>query len=219
MPWRSKGELTLSLRTRSFREAQWLAASLDHEFERIIASVNEKTTTPDIQRIARDYLKRKLAFDMERRTTSPHRAVYNAGFDPRGSSASDLEWVEGELQTARTELRERLYEHQRQLIDEIMEAHAVPSEMRGALAHAVFEANVAAWETIRERTLGKFSSEEREPPIEQSAPKLAKPAGPLLSAVLPNFYEFMSKQEGWRGHRRCCFRGELPCALGLLQGR
>jgi hypothetical protein len=26
MPWRSKGELTLSLRTRSFREAQWLAA-------------------------------------------------------------------------------------------------------------------------------------------------------------------------------------------------
>jgi hypothetical protein len=114
MPWRSKGELTPSLRTRSFREAQWLATGLDRELLRATADVSETTEgKPDLQRIARDYLKRKLECDMERRHASPHRPVYNTPDDDGASSVADLGWVGVELQTARTELRERLYDHQR----------------------------------------------------------------------------------------------------------
>ncbi|MGE5774008.1 MAG: DUF6538 domain-containing protein, partial [Hyphomicrobiales bacterium] len=117
LPGCVSGEVTLSLRTRLFREAQWLAARLDIEFGRIIASVKDNTKTPDIQRIAHEYLKRKLEHDMEQRAASPHVGVYSRSSEPGRIAADDLEWVDGELQTARTELRERLYEHQRPLID------------------------------------------------------------------------------------------------------
>ena len=94
----------------------------------------------EIQRIAREYLKSKLDHDMEQREASSHRPIYNVYSQPGCSSAGDLEWVEAELQTAKTELRERLYDHQRPLIDEIMEAHSLAPELRNALAHAVFRA-------------------------------------------------------------------------------
>src|SRR5277367_6361782 len=77
LPRYPKRELTLSLRTRSFREAQWLAAKLDREFPGVIASVSENEKPADIQRIAREYLKSKLDHDMEQREGSPHQAVYN----------------------------------------------------------------------------------------------------------------------------------------------
>src|SRR5262245_42201140 len=162
LPGHPKGEVALSLRTRVFREAQWLAAKLDLEFGRIIASVKDDTKTPDIHRIAREYLKAKLDGDMEYRAASPHIGVYSRSAEPGRIMADDLEWIDGELQTARTELHERLYEHQRPLIDWVIEENAIPAELRGAVAHAILRANVAFWETVRERTLGNFSYEPRD---------------------------------------------------------
>ena len=67
LPRDTKAEVTVSLRTRHFRQAQWLAAKLDRAFREVIASVSENKKTQDVQRIAREYLKDKLEFDMERR--------------------------------------------------------------------------------------------------------------------------------------------------------
>jgi hypothetical protein len=142
LPAGAKGEVAVSPRTRMFREAQWLAANLDQEFRKVIANVSKTDQTADIQRIAREYLRDKLDHDMGQREASAHQAVYS------GSSPSDdLAWVEAELMTARTELRERLYDHQSPLIDEIMEAHTLLPELRNTLAHAIFRANVELWET------------------------------------------------------------------------
>jgi len=187
-----------------FREAQWLAAKLDQGFREVIAKVSKSDRAADIQRIAREFLKSKLKHDMGERERASHRAVYNVYSEPGRSSAGDLEWVEAELATAKTELRERLYDHQRPLIDEIMEAHAVPPEQRNALAHAILKANAEFWETVRQRTLGEFPVGPRtleDAPLPQSNDVAAAPAsaGPLLSEVLPGFLDFMSKQEGWRG--------------------
>jgi Domain of unknown function (DUF6538) len=121
LPGATKSEIALSLRTRMFREAQWVAAKLDQGFREVIAKVSKSERAGDIQRIAREYLKNKLRHDMEQREASSHRAVYNVYSEPGRSSTGDLEWVEAELETAKTELRERLYDHQRPLIDEIME--------------------------------------------------------------------------------------------------
>lgn len=204
LPGLTKSEVAVSLRTRLFREAQWLAAKMDQEFGRVIASVKDDTKTPDIQRIARDYLKRKLEFDMKQRATSPHIGVYSRSAEPGRIATDDLEWVEVELQTAKTELRERLYEHQRPLIDAIMEDDAVPPERRGELAHAIFQANVVFWETVRERTLGNFSAGFQEPEETQAGPAedssaLPTTTSPQLSEILPGFLKFMSEQEVWRG--------------------
>jgi hypothetical protein len=166
--------------------------------------VKDDTKTPDIQRIAREYLKKKLKDDMEQRAASPHIGVYSRSTEPGRIAAEDLEWVEGELQTARTELHERLYKHQEPLIDAIMEDHAVPPDQRNALAHAIFQANVAFWETIRERTLGNFSDCSQEAEETQAGPAaisdtLPTVVGPRLSEVLSPFLELMSAQEVWRG--------------------
>jgi hypothetical protein len=184
-----------------FREAQWLAARLDQEFGRIIASVTEKKTNADVQRIAREYLKYKLERDMESRIVSPHRAIYNVS-SAEAFSDDDLEWVGGELQTAKTELRERLYRHQEPLIDEIMQAHSVPPELRNALSHAILMANVDFWDTVHKRTKGDFSSDRGDPDFQGIPPNgvCAEPVsvGPLFSEVLPGFLDLMSQGE-WRG--------------------
>ncbi len=86
-----------------------------------------------------------------------------------------------------------------------MEEHSLLPELRDALSHAIFRANVELWETVRQRTLGDFSTlqlhiPERDQPIPVSTPHAApSPTGPQLSQVLPGFLDFMSKQEGWRG--------------------
>ena len=166
----------------------------------------DDTKTPDIQRIARDYLKSKLNQDLEQRAASPHIGVYSRSGESGRIVADDLEWIDGELQTARTELRERLYEHQRPLIDWVMTHNAVPHELRGTVAHAIFQANVVFWETVRERTLGNFSAELRDPGETRAfAPNISNGVataivtGPRLSEVLPGFLAFMSEQGVWRG--------------------
>jgi hypothetical protein len=130
---------------------------------RVIATVGETDEGINIQRIARDYLKRVLKSDMEERVACANRPVYNMSYDEGASATADLEWVEAELKTAKTELRERLYGHQRPLIDEIMNDNAVPPGHRDALAHAVLQARVEIWETIYKRTQGDFSSRPEEP--------------------------------------------------------
>jgi Domain of unknown function (DUF6538) len=75
LPGATKSEIAVSLRTRMFREAQWLAAKLDQEFRGIMARVSENKNAADVQRIAREYLKDKLDHDMRLRETSPHEAV------------------------------------------------------------------------------------------------------------------------------------------------
>ena len=54
LPGDAKREITVSLRTRMFREAQWLAAKLDQEFRKVMSSVKKYEKPEDIQRIARE---------------------------------------------------------------------------------------------------------------------------------------------------------------------
>jgi hypothetical protein len=67
---------------------------------------------------------------MELRISSPHVGAYSRSTEPGYMVAEELKWVDGELATARTEFLERLYDHQRPLIDELMAEHGVPNEQR-----------------------------------------------------------------------------------------
>jgi site-specific recombinase XerD len=218
--------VALSLRTRSFREAQWLAATLDREFRKVMSSVKKYEKPEDIQRIARDYLRSKLEHDMEVRIASMGIGVYSRSTEAGQIVADDLEWIEGELLGARARLRERLYDHERHTIDGVMEYHAVPIEQRNALAHALLQADVEFWETLIERTKGNQYAEPSM--LRPSQPVLSNgvdaplkvSTGPLFSNVLPSFLDYMSKHEEWRGQtlaqnktsyamfKECC--GDLP---------
>jgi len=202
LPGDAKREISVSLRTRLFREAQWLAAKLDREFRKVMSSVKYEKPA-DIQRIAREYLKSKLEHDMEVRTASPHVGVYSRSTDR--IVADDLEWIDSELQNAKTELGERLYRHQKPLIDELMQAHSIASEVRDAFSHAILQANVDFWVIVRQRTVGDFSGDpegiKAAQPIQSNAAstEVASAPGSLLSEILPGFLDYMSKHEGWRG--------------------
>jgi Domain of unknown function (DUF6538) len=121
LPRHPTREVTLSLRTRSFREAQWLAAKLDQEFRKVMSSMKKYEKPEDIQRIARDYLRSKLEHDVEVRIASSGIGVYSRSTEPGRIVADDLDWIESELLGARARLRERLYDHERHTIDGVME--------------------------------------------------------------------------------------------------
>jgi hypothetical protein len=198
-------EVTLSLRTRSFREAQWLAAKLDREFRKLMLSVKKYEKPEDIQRIAREYLKSRLEHDMEVRIGSPHVGVYSRSKEPGRIVADDLEWIEGELLGARARLRERLYEHERETIDYVMQNRGVPAEQRNALAHALYQADVEFWEAVIERTKG---NQYAKPPMllplepaQSNGVTAPEPAiGPLLSESC------QASSITWRGTRNGAVR-------------
>jgi Domain of unknown function (DUF6538) len=191
-------EVALSLRTRVFRVAECLATGLDQEFERLTQGVTIDDKA-DLTAILRNYLKRRLDFDMKRRAETPHEPMFGPAEPGRSHASVDLEWIEGQLAQARSELAGRLYDHQRPLIDDLMEDHNVPEQYRNALAHGLLQANVELWETVRDRTLGKFPSL-RDEPLRVSSPPAAKvPTGPSFSEALPNFLDYAQKDKGWRG--------------------
>lgn len=208
IPGRPRAEIALSLRTKCFREAQWLATSLGSIFDQIVPQMADM---PDVAVIVRKYLRAKLDFDLWVRTDSKGRGVYPPHEDGDSGQADDLKFVQGELETAQIELTNRLYDHQGPLIDELMAKHNLPPELRSALAHGVLQANVEAWETIKDRTLGKFPSmllkdDEPKSPANGGGTRVAEavPAddSPLLSTVLPEFLSVMSEDVGWSGQTR-----------------
>jgi hypothetical protein len=197
------GEIALSLRTRAFLRAEWLAHNLNLAFERVIERMSDKTNQPDIGRIAQQWLRDHLDNDLSRRIAASHSPVYasvDVGEDPVGA---DLHWIDCELDAAKAELAERLYEHQRPLIDYLMEEHKLPEERWNELAFAVFRANVKKWETIRRRTLGELEELDTvaSPTLPDAHVATSAPheTGSLFSSVLPGFVELMVNNEGWRG--------------------
>jgi site-specific recombinase XerD len=207
IPSQPRREVAVSLKTRRLCVARWLAGELDRVFGRIIANVNEIKKTADIQSIARQYLKRHLDSDMQVRISSPNVGVYSRSTDRGRIVADDLEWIDCELATAQTELAERLYDHQRPLLNELMAEHGVPAEQRNELAFAIFRANVERWQIVRKRTLGELDPIST-PTVEATnghpAPAETKSsqASPLFSEVLPGFLKFMEETKGWRGQTR-----------------
>lgn len=222
IPNTHKCEVVLSLRTRVFRVAECLADGLDQEFRRLIQGVTDDNT--DLAAILRTYLKQRLDRDMWRRTETPHAPMFGSPMPGRSHASVDLEWIDHELAVARGELAGRAFNHQRPLIDEVMEAHSVPEQYRNALAHGILQANVELWETVRRRTLGEFTPI-REAPLRadaRSAAAVEVPTGATLTEVLPAFLDYAQKDKGWRGQtlaqnkasyrmfEKCC--GDKPVA-------
>lgn len=193
-------EVTLSLRTRSFREAQWLAALLSREFDRI---VREMPNHPDIAKVLRDYLKINLQYDMELRRESNGVPVYaRPGSSALTSQQLDLRWLDQELERARTQLANRRYDDERSSIDALMSRVGLPEEARTTLSHGILQADVELLEIIRERTLGRFPSLLADEPSSNALTKNDKTAtdnSPLFSIALSGFLDVMSKDGKWRG--------------------
>jgi site-specific recombinase XerD len=200
LPQHPTRELTLSLRTRCFREAEWLAAKLDEEFTSIMSSLRNNGQA-DIQKVAREYLKGVLEYDLLVRQRQAGQAL--TGWTKWSSS---LEFADEELEKAKGELAGRgKPERHAELVDWLMQQHGVSEDQRQELFFAILRAHVAQWETLRERARGNYTyvphdlDEEPSPQSQDAAVAHSPSTGFLLTETLPNFLDFMSKDEGWRG--------------------
>ena len=114
IPKTPDSEVALSLQTRMFRVAEYLATGLDQEFGRLTQGVTTDNKT-DLTAILRNYLKRRLASDMRERVETPDAPMFGVAEPGKSHASVDLEWIEIELATARGELAARAYNHQRAL--------------------------------------------------------------------------------------------------------
>jgi hypothetical protein len=75
LPKPLSGEITLSLRTRVFREAAWLTHTLDAAFARVLRRMTDDKNPAEISRIVQQYLRDHLEHDFESRTAAAHQRL------------------------------------------------------------------------------------------------------------------------------------------------
>ncbi|QEX23354.1 integrase [Hypericibacter adhaerens] len=202
------GEVALSLGTTNYREAEHQAAMLDKAFNELMQTMTTNTPKPpaDLQVIVRDYLKTALQADFEQHLRAPTgQPVYQldsyADEDPIDADLTIIDHLIGEAAEA---LARRDVRSVAATVDRLMAEHGLPVEQRPALAMGVLQAQLKVLETARQRVLGQhpelaLDGTSRQP---VGAPEVPAAPGPLLSAALPNFIDYMVTEEGWRGQTK-----------------
>lgn len=211
LPARLGSEVSLSLGTRGFRVAEYLAAVLDGEFLRVVTTV---TDLPQLRSILRAYLAECLEADTQQRlAASPGKPVYDWGASPDDDPVDiDLDAVADSLGDARRALAERDYRSVARTVGELVERHGIPDDHRNALAQGILEVRVELFEEMKRRVLGQVPQVfSREPtpasfPTLSASPTLAsplpEPPSPLFSAAVTHYVDFGVQKRGWRGQSK-----------------
>jgi len=195
-------ELVLSLRTRNFRRAEYLANRLDRTFTGFLSGKNMK---PDLQAILRQHLKKLLDADLEQHLRAPAgSAVYASGVGEYDDPVeADLALIGNLLDDAREALARREIQSVAEDAAALVAEHGLPEDCRVALALGLLRANIRYWEEARARVLAGIAApivlDDPATPSATAIPENATPSGPPLSQLLPDYLEVMTKDVGWRG--------------------
>lgn len=208
LPEPLSGEIAVSLSTRAYREAEYLAEALTELFNHSIHTVSSPA---ELRTILRAYVDEQLAEDAEARLTAPPgRPLYadSSRVDPhRTAQDVDGEIIGLVLSDAADALARRDFKSVASLVDGLIGEHGIPEGQRNALAHGILEANVRALEEILRRVKGEAaivfpdqSAPSGTPLAAKGVP--AKPAGPLFSIELLKYVDHAVRNKGWRGQTK-----------------
>lgn len=207
LPEPLSGEIAVSLSTRAYREAEYLAEALTELFNHSIHTVSSPT---ELRTILRACVDEQLAEDAEARLTAPPGlSLYTDGIrvDPhRTAQDVDREIISLVLADAAEALAGRDFQSVAGSVDGLMKVHGIPEGQRNALAHGILEANVKALEEILKRVNGAavvFPDQitpSGTPRAAEASP--TKPAGPLVSIELPKFVDHAVRNKGWCGQTK-----------------
>lgn len=187
------GEVAVSLKTRDYREAQSLARLLDRTFHRCLRSPHQMN---DLQSVLRKELARAIENERQRFLATPAgRPVYaHEVEDGEDVVATDLAWLDADLQDAQRALIRRDTISLDEWMDEMLAKYSLPPSARAELAVGMLRVRVQKLEALR-----GFIANGAVPPIslEPLAPMLPpeKPvasSGPLFSGVVPGHIELES---------------------------
>jgi len=194
-------DIAVSLRTKDFREAQYLARLLDRKFMWLLPSVRHE---PSIQTILRRELLRAIESDRQRHIATPYgMPVYaydvDDGADP---TTADLKQIDADIDDARRSLARRDTAGIADWVDGVMSEHRLAPELRAELSLGLAMVRLQRLEQSRRHVISGVTAEihlEGTGALEPPAAVQVMPTGPKLSDVLPGFIEQMSSESGWRG--------------------
>lgn len=204
LPAPGLGEVAVSLQTRHFRCAEYLAGLLDPVFARACAMSVVKS---DIAAILRQHLQSQLDADLRQHMDrKPGRGVYSPMLDDGDDPfAPDRDFIDERLHEAILARAGRDTDSVAGDVDALMTTHSLPEDRRLELAYGVLQTDVQFWQEARRRLAGLAEPIDLMPPtavpIALAAPAGAPPApvGPTMSELLPAFVENMIGLKEWRG--------------------
>jgi integrase len=208
LPEPLSGEIAVSLSTRAYREAEYLAEALTELFNHSIHTVSSPA---ELRTILRAYVDEQLAEDAEARLTAPPgRPLYtdSSRVDPhRTAQDADREVIGLVLSDATEALARRDFKSVAGIVDSLMQGHGIPEGQRTALAHGILEANVRALEEILRRVKGEAAVVFPDQPAPSGIPATTeatpiKPIGPLFSVELPKYVDHSVRNKEWRGQTK-----------------
>lgn len=154
------GEVSLSLRTRRFREAEHRAALMDDAFGAALARVSVDGTklTADLGPILAAELRSALERDLrERMDRPPGQPVYAHGWE-RGGPETATEADLRAIRDARASMSQRLAGNDPMDMEDeaarLLRRHGLPDNLLRPLAMGLLEVAVKAWDAAERRTLG-----------------------------------------------------------------
>jgi integrase len=179
-----RGEVSLSLRTRRFREAEHRAALVDDAFGAALArvSVDGNNLTAALGPILAAELRNALERDLrERMERPPGRPVYAHAWE-RGDRETATEADLRAIREARASMAQRIADNDPMETEDeaamLLRRHGLPEALLRPLAMGLLEVAAKAWDAAERRTLGLE-------PLVLDAARAAIPDRPTVKSTTP----------------------------------
>jgi integrase len=208
------GEVCISLRTRSFREAEHRAALVDEAFDDALRRARDNVTdAAGLNTILREYLRKLIDADLQRRMERPAGApVYGYWWepgDPGTAADADLQAIRQARESLRRDLAENSPKEMAEYAEQLIRQHGLPDHLLRPLTYGLIEAAIQGWEVAERRTLGTEAlvfATDVEAALDLHSPSsngsdydpTPKPSAQLASSLVDAFGEWGRKSGGWR---------------------
>ncbi len=211
LPHPHRGDVALSLSTRNFRTAEYLAELLASAFEELVA---HSMSTLDLQPILSEYLRERLAFARSKLLKTPYgRAAFNSSADRYASPVdADVAAAEHMIEQFKEDLRKRDGRSIEPVMKRLADAKGVPEDQHHELSLGMLQASLQVQEQmliwLRNGVTAPIDPSHPPPALiarpenspkaaKSPEPKSPKDASPLLSELLPSFLTAMDRV--WKG--------------------
>lgn len=196
------GEVAVSLRTKYFREAQYLAKLLDRKFMRLSAAM---TQASDLRAVLQEELFKAIERERRRHIETPSGApVYAYWAEPEDGDVliADLQQQSADVEDARRSLRSRDTIGISEWVDDVMAKYQLPQELWNELALGLAKVRLQrlehGLEFLTKGVTPEIGSLAEPMAVTSGVPVEAPPIGRLLSEVLPSFIGYLTDEGGLR---------------------
>jgi hypothetical protein len=153
LPRPHMGDISLSLDTDHYREAEYLATLLDHKFDTFF---KDETPMVDVKAILRENLKAALEDDRQHHlNTLPRHPVYAIGIDPlEDPREADTEIVRGMWHDTKVAIARREPDLIQDELEQLMKIEGVTEEHRSELKFGLLQVRLQFLEQAMENLKG-----------------------------------------------------------------